>query len=146
MDYLIGQSRYTAEEIDRIINVFANAYFAMQEAHSMMLKELERLLEVRGRAFRQSEKQKHNRILTHIRALKILIGDLYDEAPGVFDGNAEKYDMYRSDASDVARLVSYLYDRTEGSEAKSQMIEEFVRQMPEKTRGVDKIIENMKIR
>jgi len=146
MDYKIGETSYSSAEIDKIINVFANAYFALQEANSMMLRELEKMLAVRGLAFQQSEKQKHNRILTHIKALKSLVGDLYEEAPSVFDGNAEKYDLYRSDASDVARMCAYLYDRTEGEVVKSQMIEEFISSMPERTRGIDKIIENMKIR
>lgn len=146
MNYLIGEERYSDAEIDRIINVFANAYFAMQEANAMMLRELDKLLQVRGKAFRFSEKQKHGKIMKLLATLKPLIGDLFDDSPSVFGGNAEKYDMYRSDAADVARIVSYLYDRTEGEIRKSQMIEEFISAMPERTRGIDKIIGNMKIR
>lgn len=146
MNYLIGESHYTDKEIDNLINLLSNAYFAMQEANGMVLQEMERILEVRGKAMRFTEKQKHGRIMQHIKALKVLIGDLYEDAPDVFNNDWQKWEYFREDASDVARICVYLYDRTEGDILKSRQIENFIAAMPEKNRGIDKIIDHLKIR
>ena len=146
ISYKIGETPLSGAEVDKLISVMANTYFAMLEASGMVMREMERLLEVRGKAFHQKEKQKHSRIKPHLSALKSIIGDLFEDHPDIFKGDWQKWDYWRSDAADVARICLYLYDRTEGSMAKTQQIEEFISSMPEKNKCISKLIEQIKIR
>lgn len=146
MEYKIGDTALSEADVNNMVNVFANTYFAMMEATGMVLTEMERLLALRGQGMRGSEKQKHKIAQQHIRALKNIIKDMYDEHPDVFAGDWNKWDYWRSDAADVARLCLYLYDRTQGELVKSQQIEEFISSMPERNKCISKLISNIRIR
>ena len=137
-------SQYDKEQM-----VAVNAYYVLAEASDMMLRYVEFLLGLKKRGLRHQVKQRHNRVMDKIEALKneyYNYQECYDRS---FGGDYSKQDDVRKSAAYIARILLLVSDRCytnkEGGE-KERMIEEYVYHMPEKGFVTTRMLENFTIR
>lgn len=104
--------KMTKQEHD-MLNELSAIYIEVIETSAMILYELERQFIERGCSLRQHAKQRNNRILSHIKALKQLTSDdMFMNEHQVFAVNWKCWDDMRRDAAYFARLILLIHDRT----------------------------------
>lgn len=129
------------------LTYLAIAYMEMLEGSSMILRVLEKGAEAAGSRLHQRAKQRNNRILQHLKALRILTQDEpFENEHQAFATDWFKYDDFRKDAAYFARICMYLTDRTYKDEVFANQVEEFIKTKAEKGNIPDEITEQLRIR
>lgn len=129
------------------LSFLSTAYLEVLEASCMLFHELEKELVAKGKSVQQRVKQRNNRILQHLRALR----GLTEEEPfanehQAFQTDWSRYDAFRMDAAYFARLALLITDRTFGDEVFMNQIEQFVCTKANKGVVPDELVEKMRIR
>lgn len=124
----------------------AIAYMEMLEGSTMLLRLLETEASEAVMHLKREQKQRMNRVLTHLKALKQLtIEDTFANEHQAFASDWYKYDDFRKDAAYFARVVMWLTDRTNHDEIFAEQVEEFIKTKAGKGIFPDELIEKMRI-
>ena len=125
----------TPEELEKNLVVVVNSYYNIIEASDLLLREAERLLNIKGATLKQRQKQRHKWMMEKIASFRnelndSLLGDYEDAFRECFFG---KYDEVRRAGNYLARLIVTIVDRCGNDDEgiKEQMIEEFIASMPD---------------
>ena len=111
----------------RTLSQMTAVYLEVLETSSMILQELEKMFISKGCSLKQRAKQRNNRILFHLTALKQLTGDdMFTTEHQVFASNWENWDDMRRDSAYIARIVLLLHDRTWGDGSLMGLTEDFL--------------------
>ncbi|MBE6244235.1 MAG: hypothetical protein E7108_01770 [Bacteroidales bacterium] len=131
---------------DRLTYI-AIAYMEMLEGTSMILQVLEKGAKAAGKTLHQRAKQRNNRILFHLKALRQLTSDdPFENEHQVFSSNWLKYDDFRSDAAYFARLSLFLTDRTYKDDKFRILVEDFIKTKAPKGIIPDNLVNSLTIR
>ena len=129
------------------LTYLAIAYMEMLEGSTMLLKLLETEASEAVMHLKREQKQRMNRVLTHLKALKQLtMEDTFANEHQAFASDWYKYDDFRKDAAYFARVVMWLTDRTNHDEIFAEQVEEFIKMKAGKGIFPDELIENLRIR
>ncbi|MBO5803566.1 MAG: hypothetical protein J6R25_00595 [Bacteroidales bacterium] len=125
----------TPEELEKNLVLVVNSYYNIIEASDLLLREAERLLNIKGATLKQRQKQRHKWMMGEIDKLRrqlneSLMGD-YEDA--FCQGFCNKFDEVRRAGNYLARVILQIADRcgNDDTGAKEQMIEEFIASMPD---------------
>lgn len=130
---------------DRLTYI-AICYMEMLEGSAMILRLLEAGAEAAGSHLHQRAKQRNNRILQHLKALRILTQDEpFENEHQAFATDWYKYDDFRADAAYLARMALLLTDRTYKDEVFANQIEEFIKTKADKGIIPDELADKMRI-
>lgn len=129
------------------LTYLAIAYMESLEASSMILQIFEKEAIAAGARLHQKAKQRNNRILSHLKALKQLTSDdPFENEHQAFATDWTKYEDFRQDASYFARIIMTLYDRTYHDQDFARQVEEYISTKAEKGVISDETIEKLKIK
>lgn len=109
----------------------------------LFVKEAERILNRKGLGLRHQFKRRHNMIISTVKTLKNLVGSAYDDA-NVLDG--ENYDALQYDSNYMARLQLLLCDRLNGSPSNYELVEKFLKDLPQMNIVDEKDVEKFKLK
>lgn len=128
------------------LTYLAICYMEMLEGSAMILSLLEEGAEAAGSRLHQRAKQRNNRILQHLKALKILtLDEPFENEHQAFASDWYKYDDFRKDAAYFARMALLLTDRTYHDQPFADQVEEFVRSKADKGILPDELADSMRI-
>lgn len=124
----------TPEELEKNLVVVVNSYYNIIEASDLLLREAERLLNIKGATLKQRQKQRHKWMMEKIASFRnelndSLLGDYEDAFRECFFG---KYDEVRRAGNYLARLIVTIADRCGNDDEgiKEQRIENYIKRMP----------------
>lgn len=122
-------------------------YMEVLEASAMLLQVMEQEFTKAGGGLRQRAKQRNNRILFHLKALRQLTSDdTFNHEHQAFESDWYKYDDFRRDAAYFARLACLIMDRTWDDNVFMNQIEEFIRTKAEKGIIPDNVTDQFQIK
>ena len=125
----------TPEELEKNLVLVVNAYYNTIEASDLLLKEAEKILNVKGATLKQRHKQRHKWMMEKIASFRKELNDslIEDYADAFSKGFFDKYDEVRRVGNYLARVILQIADRcgNDDTGAKEQMIEEFISRMPD---------------
>lgn len=125
----------TPEELEKNLVLVVNSYYNIIEASDLLLREAERLLNIKGATLKQRQKQRHKWMMGEIDKLRRQLNDslMGDYEDAFCQGFCNKYDEVRRAGNYLARVILQIADRcgNDDTGAKEQMIEEFIKAMPE---------------
>lgn len=125
----------TPEELEKNLVVVVNSYYNIIEASDLLLREAERLLNIKGATLKQRQKQRHKWMMDKIASFRNELNDslLGDYADAFRECFFDKYDEVRRAGNYLARVILQIADRcgNDDTGAKEQMIEEFISRMPD---------------
>ena len=135
------------KEVEDSLTYVAICYMEVLEGTSMILQVLEKGAEAAGSRLHQRAKQRNNRILFHLKALRQLTSDdPFKNEHQAFATDWYKYDDFRRDAAYFARLCLLLTDRTYKDEEFAKEVEEFIRAKAAKGILPDELADYMRIK
>ncbi len=133
--------------VEERLTYIAITYMEVLEASTMILQLLERGATEAGSRLHQRAKQRNNRILFHLKALRQLTSDdPFENEHQAFASDWLKYDFFREDAAYFARIAMLLTDRTYKDDPFRTMIEDFIKTKAGKGIIPDEIVNRLVIR
>jgi hypothetical protein len=125
----------TPEELEKNLVLVVNSYYNIIEASDLLLREAERLLNIKGATLKQRQKQRHKWMMSEVDKIRKQLNDslMGDYADAFSQGFCNKYDEVRRAGNYLARVIIQIADRcgNDDTGAKEQMIEEFIASMPD---------------
>lgn len=125
----------TPEELEKNLVLVVNSYYNIIEASDLLLREAERLLNIKGATLKQRPKQRHKWMMSEVDKIRKQLNDslMGDYADAFNQGFCNKYDEVRRAGNYLARVILQIADRcgNDDTGAKEQMIEEFISRMPD---------------
>jgi hypothetical protein len=125
----------TPEELEKNLVLVVNSYYNIIEASDLLLREAERLLNIKGATLKQWQKQRHKWMMSEVDKIRKQLNDslMGDYADAFSQGFCNKYDEVRRAGNYLARVILQIADRcgNDDTGAKEQMIEEFIASMPD---------------
>jgi hypothetical protein len=125
----------TPEELEKNLVLVVNSYYNVIEASDLLLREAERLLNIKGATLKQRQKQRHKWMMSEVDKIRKQLNDslMGDYADAFSQGFCNKYDEVRRAGNYLARVIIQIADRcgNDDTGAKEQMIEEFIASMPD---------------
>ena len=135
------------EQTQNRLTYLSATYMEVLEGSSMILQVMEREFNKVGAGLHQRVKQRNNRILFHLKALRQLTSDdTYNHEHQAFESDWYKYDDFRKDAAYFARIACLIMDRTYDDNQFMNQIEEFIRTKAEKGIIPDSTTDQFRIR
>ena len=125
----------TPEELEKNLVLVVNSYYNIIEASDLLLREAERLLNIKGATLKQRQKQRHKWMMSEVDKIRKQLNDslMGDYADAFSQGFCNKFDEVRRAGNYLARVILQIADRcgNDDTGAKEQMIEEFIASMPD---------------
>jgi len=134
------------DEYLNIITNLTNSYFIIEEAGDMILRELKSLLESYDKGLNGRVRQRHNNIMSHVRALENILESFLEDYEA-FKGEWKKHDELRASAAYLVRVALLIGDRAACSEEPiEKQIEKFIHDLPPNGYINDHILSHFKLR
>ena len=125
----------TPEELEKNLVLVVNSYYNIIEASDLLLREAERLLNIKGATLKQRQKQRHKWMMSEVDKIRKQLNDslMGDYADAFNQSFCNKFDEVRRAGNYLARVILQIADRcgNDDTGAKEQMIEEFISRMPD---------------
>ena len=128
------ETNMTPTEKEMNLVLLVNSYYNIQEAADMILRQAQAILNSQDRDLKQKQLQRHKRLMSRIEVMKREIESLEEDYGEAFaDKFITKTDEVRRAGAYLARVILSIGDRcgNDDTGAKEQLIEEYIKAMPE---------------
>lgn len=140
------KGKHLSEDDLKITTNLTNTYYILMEAADMILRDVKSIFEFYDKSLQGKVKQRHNIIMSHVKALENLSDDFFEDYE-CFDGNWEKHTELRTSAAYMARISLLIGDRAALSSAPLERdIEKFIYELPPNGYAPDHILARFKIK
>lgn len=145
METTANSQQHLSEENLKITTNMTNTYYILMEASDMILRDVKSILEYYNKGLNGKVRQRHNMIMSHVRALENLLEGFLEDYE-CFNGNWDRHTELRSSGAYMARIALLIGDRAALSSAPLERdIEKFIYELPQNGYAPDHILGRFKI-
>lgn len=133
-NYTKTETNMTPVEKEMNLVLLVNSYYNIQEAADMMLRQAQAILNSQDKDLKHKQLQRHKRLMGRIEVMKREIESLEEDYGEAFANKfVTKTDEVRRAGAYIARIILNIGDRcgNDDTGAKEQLIEEYIKAMPE---------------
>lgn len=133
-----------ADALHPEIKVFVNLFYELQAISGYLLPNAEEGLKKISQRFKFSDRQKFNRIIELMDAIRRINADMIE--PFWQDLPSGSYDLMRRDANDITRIILLVIDRVGYDSNKFAQLENWIAAMPSSGFVSDEIVDLFRLR
>lgn len=140
------KGKHLSEDDLKVTTNLTNTYYILMEAADMILRDVKSIFEFYDKSLQGKVKQRHNIIMSHVRALENLSDDFLEDYE-CFKNNWDRHTELRTSGAYMARVSLLIGDRaTFDSAPLETVIEKYIYDLPPHGYAPDHILGRFKIK